>query len=169
MNKSLSLLFYTDQFCLHSYYQESSHRRIINIRFSYKIWYLCIDNEKFLSKWFVNLMINLETTIECSAFYTSVQNDIVEYSGKMIFIITRIMRIVCNFSADLWSEIVKIIIYILNRISIRKLNWKTLFESLTKKKSNLIYLHLYDYRVYVLKYDLLRKKKLDIKIDMNIQ
>jgi hypothetical protein len=70
------------------------------------------------------------------------------------------MRIKANLSANLWSKIFKSINYLNNRILRRALVWKTFFEVLTRKKSNLTHLQSYECRAYLLKNIISRKNRL---------
>ncbi len=73
---------------------------------------------------------------------------------------TKIMQIKTNLSTNLWSKIFKSIDYLNNRTLRRALAWKTFFEALTKKKSNLTHLQSYECRAYFLKNIISRKNRL---------
>ena len=59
------------------------------------------------------------------------------------------------------ARIVKAIGYIRNRTLVRKLEEKTLFEAIKKKKPQYTYIHVYRYRAYPLDYYIPKKKKLE--------
>jgi hypothetical protein len=101
---------------------------------------------KIVTKWFVS--------------YTSSQNDKIERSEKILMIKARAMRIKTNLSINMWSKVFKSIDYLNNRILKRALAWKTLFEALIEKKSNLTHLQSYECRTYLLKNIILRKNRL---------
>ncbi len=70
------------------------------------------------------------------------------------------MRIETNLSANLWSKMFKSVDYLNNRIFRRALAWKTFFETLIEKKSNLSHLQSYDCRTYFLKNIISKKDRL---------
>jgi hypothetical protein len=92
--------------------------------------------------------------------YTSSQNDKIERSERILIIRARVMRIEANLSANMWSEMFKSIDYLKNRIFRRALIWKTFFETLIEKKSNLSHLQSYEYKAYLLKNIIFRKNRL---------
>ncbi len=94
------------------------------------------------------------------ALYTSFQNDKIERSDKVLMIRIKIMRIKTNLSTNLWLKIFKSINYLNNRTLKKALTWKTLFEALTKKKSNLTHIQSYECRAYFLKNIISRKNRL---------
>ncbi len=95
--------------------------------------------------------------------YTSFQNDKIERSEKVLMIRMKAMRIKTNLSANLWSKMFKSVDYLNNRIFRRALTWKTFFEILIEKKSNLSHLQSYDCRIYLLKNIISRKDRLKSK------
>jgi hypothetical protein len=95
--------------------------------------------------------------------YTSSQNDKIERSEEILMIRTKTMRIKTNLSANMWSKMFKSVDYLNNQTLKRALIWKTLFETLTEKKSNLSHLQSYDCRVYFLKNIILWKSLLKSK------
>ena len=71
------------------------------------------------------------------------------------------MRIKANLPTDLWPEIVKAAGYIRNKTLVQKLEWKTPFEAIKKKKPQYVYMHVYRCRAYPLDYHIPKKKKLE--------
>jgi hypothetical protein len=67
------------------------------------------------------------------------------------------LRIKTNLSTNLWSKIFKTNNYLNNRILKWTLTWKTFFEALTRKKSNLTHLQSYECWAYLLKNIIFRK------------
>jgi hypothetical protein len=96
--------------------------------------------------------------------YTSSQNDKIERSEKILMIRTRTMKIETNLSINMWSKVFKSIDYLNNRTLRRALAWKTLFEALIEKKSNLTHLQSYECRAYFLKNIISRKNRLKSRI-----
>ena len=78
------------------------------------------------------------------------------------------MRIEANLLVDLWPEIVKAIGYIGNRTLVRKLEWKTPFEAIKKKKPQYAHMHVYGCRAYPLDYHIPKKKSLNHKLILDI-
>jgi hypothetical protein len=76
----------------------------------------------------------------------------------------KILRIKTNLSANLWSKIFKAVDYLNNRIFKRSLAWKTFFEILIEKKSNLSHLQSYKCKAYFLKNIISRKDRLKSKV-----
>jgi hypothetical protein len=99
--------------------------------------------------------------------YTSSQNDKIKRSEKILMIRTRTMRIKTNLSANIWSEIFKSVNYLNNRTLRRALKWKTSFEILIEKKSNLTHLQSYKCRAYSLKNIISKKNRLKSRAFIN--
>ncbi len=75
----------------------------------------------------------------------------------------RVMRIKTNLSANMWSKMFKSIDYLNNRTLRRALKWKTSFETLIEKKSNLTHLQSYECWTYLLKNIIFKKNRLKSK------
>ncbi len=116
------------------------------LRFEYREF---MKLRKIVTKWFVS--------------YTSSQNDKIERSEKILMIKTQAMRIETNLSINMWSKVFKSIDYLNNRILRRALAWKTFFEVLIEKKSNLTHLQSYECRAYFLKNIISKKNRLKSK------
>ena len=124
------------------------------------------DEQTFVGNFNV-LMKSYEITPERTALYTSNQNGKTERSEKILIIRARKLRIKSHFSADLWSEIYKLVDYISNRTPRKSLEWKTPHEALFQKKLSLSHLHVYECRAYSLNPKIFNLNKLEprTKID----
>ena len=72
----------------------------------------------------------------------------------------RALRIDVDLLEYLWSKLIKTIDYLANRTFMTKHEWKTLYELIIEKSSNLFHLHQYDCKVYFLNKHIARKRKL---------
>jgi hypothetical protein len=119
-----------------------------------------INNERILRFEYWDFMKMRKIVTKRFISYTSFQNVKIERFEKILMIKARAMRIKTNLSANLWSEVFKSVDYLNNRILRRALIWKTLFETLTEKRSNLSHLQSYDCRIYFLKNIISKKDRL---------
>jgi hypothetical protein len=134
--------------------------KTIRIRYDQIVRFIRMNDERILRFEYRDFMKMRKIVTKRFASYTSSQNDKIERFERILMIKTKIMRIKTNLSTNLWSKIFKSIDYLNNRTLRRALTWKTLFEVLTKEKSNLTHLQSYECRTYLLKNIILRKNRL---------
>src|SRR5436853_3612954 len=133
----------------------------IENQYNRKVWFIRLDRETSLGNAFETLVIEKGIKPERIAPNTPTQNGGSERSRRVIITKACTMRIETNLSIDLWLEIVKAVGYIGNRTLVRKLEWKTPFEAIKKKKPQYAYIYVYRCRVYPLDYHIPKKKKLE--------
>ncbi len=134
--------------------------KTIRIKYDQIVRFIRIIDERILKFEYRDFMKMRKIVTKRFALYTSFQNDKIERPEKILMIKTRVMRIKTNLSANLRSKIFKSVDYLNNRILRRALIWKTFFEALTKKKSNLAHLQSDECRAYFLKNIILKKNRL---------
>jgi hypothetical protein len=134
--------------------------KTIRIKYDQIVRFIRMNDERTLRFEYRDFMKMRRIVTKRFVSYTSFQNDKIERSEKILMIRARIMWIKTNLSTNLWSKIFKSIDYLNNRIFRRALVWKTLFEVLTRKKSNLTHLQSYECRAYFLKNIISRKNRL---------
>ncbi len=137
--------------------------KTIRIKYDQIVRFIRMNDERILKFEYRDFMKMRKIVTKWFVSYTSSQNDEIKRSEKILIIKTRAMRIKTNLSANLWSEVFKSVNYMNNRILKRALIWKTFFETLTEKKSNLFHLQSYDCRIYLLKNIILKKNRLKSK------
>lgn len=81
--------------------------------------------------------------------YTPEQNGFAESSGKIICTVARAIRIQSGFREELWPELVRTAVYLLNRTPKIGLDWATPDEICNKKKPDILNLKIAGYRAYV--------------------
>ncbi len=137
--------------------------KTIRIRYDQIVRFIRMNDERILEFEYRDFMKMRKIATKRFASYTSFQNDKIERSEKILMIRTRTMRIETNLSINMWSKVFKSIDYLNNRILRRALAWKTFFEALIEKKSNLTHLQSYECRAYFLKNIISRKNRLKSK------
>jgi hypothetical protein len=134
--------------------------KMTRIKYDQIVRFIRINDERTLKFEYREFMKLRMIVTKRFASYTSSQNDKIERFEKILIIRTKAMRIETNLSAKLWSKIFKAVNYLNNRILRRALNWKSSFEILSKKKSNLAHLQSYKCRAYLLKNIISKKNRL---------
>jgi hypothetical protein len=137
--------------------------KTIQIKYDQIVRFIRMNDERILRFEYRDFMKMREIVTKRFVSYTSFQNDKIERSEKILMIKTRIMRIETNLSASMWSKMFKSVDYLNNRIFRRALIWKTLFETLIEKKSNLSHLQSYKCKAYILKNIISKKNRLKSK------
>jgi hypothetical protein len=137
--------------------------KTIWIKYDQIVQFIRMNDERILEFEYRDFMKMRKIVTKRFASYTSFQNDKIERFEKVLMIKIRIMWIKTNLSANLWSEVFKAVDYLNNRILRRSLTWKTFFEILTEKKSNLSHLQSYKCKAYFLKNIISRKDRLKSK------
>ncbi len=137
--------------------------KTIRIKYDQIVRFIRMNDERILRFEYREFMKLRKIVTKRFVSYTSSQNDKIERFERILIIKARVMRIKTNLSANMWSKMFKSVDYLNNRILRRALIWKTLFETLTEKKSNLSHLQSYDCRVYFLKNIISRKDRLKSK------
>ncbi len=133
------------------------------IRYDQIVRFIRMNDERILKFEYRDFMKMRKIVTKRFVSYTSSQNDKIERSERILMIKTRVMRIEANLSANMWSEIFKSVDYLNNRTFRRALVWKTLFEVLIAKKSNLSHLQSYECKTYLLKNIIFKKNRLKSK------
>ncbi len=133
--------------------------KTIQIKYDQIVRFIRMNDERILEFEYREFMKLRKIVTKRFASYTSFQNDKIERSQEVLMIKTKAIRIEANLSANLWSKMFKSVDYLNNRILRRALAWKTFFEILTEKKSNLSHLQSYDCRTYLLKNIIFRKNR----------
>jgi hypothetical protein len=134
--------------------------KTIRIRYDQIVRFIQMNNERILRFEYWNFMKMRKIVTKRFVLYTSFQNDKIEQSEKVLMIKIETLRIKTNLLTNLWFEIFKAVDYLNNLIFKRSLTWKTLYEVLIEKKSNLAHLQLYKYWAYFLKNIISRKNQL---------
>ncbi len=130
------------------------------IKYDQIVRFIRMNDERILEFEYREFMKLRKIVTKRFVSYTSSQNDKIERSEKILMIRARTLRIKTNLSANLWSKIFKAVDYLNNRIFRQSLAWKTLFETVIEKKSNLSHLQSYECRAYFLKNIISRKDRL---------
>ena len=86
-------------------------------------------------------------TFQTTAVYTPAQ-DPAERAGGLITTTARAMRVSSSLPQELWPEIVKAAMYLLNRTPVKEKGWKTPFELATGRRPQLGHLRVYGCRAY---------------------
>jgi hypothetical protein len=133
------------------------------IRYDQIVRFIRMNDERTLNFEYQDFMKLRKIVTKRFVSYTSSQNDKIERFEEILMIKARAMRIETNLSANMWSEMFKTIEYLNNRTFRKALAWKTFFETLTEKKSNLSHLQSYECRTYFLKNIILRKNRLKFR------
>jgi hypothetical protein len=137
--------------------------KTIRIRYNQIVRFIQMNDERILRFEYREFMKLRKIVTKRFALYTSSQNDKIERSEKILMIKARTMKIKTNLSINMWSKVFKSVDYLNNRTLKRALVWKTFFEILIEKKSNLAHLQSYKYRTYFLKNIISRKNRLKSK------
>lgn len=128
--------------------------RWIKHQFDCDIKIIWIDNEKRIkeSDIFKNWVIEINLEIEYSSEYIYEQNSAAEYTDDIIITKVKALRIGFLLSQSLFSEIATAAVYLLNRTSIKILDWKSLLwvleEYLHIEQHSYTHLHAYEYQAY---------------------
>jgi hypothetical protein len=133
------------------------------IRYDQIVRFIRMNDERILKFEYRDFMKLREIVTKRFVSYTSFQNDKIERSERILMIKARAMRIETNLSVNMWSKVFKSIDYLNNRIFRRALAWKTFFEVLIEKKSNLTHLQSYECQTYLLKNIIFKKNRLKSK------
>ena len=140
---------------------------IIETRYKNKMMFVRFDDERSLNNAWNIYCVFKNISFEASIVDTSTQNDHIERLNAILLTKSRIMRLETNLSVYLWSWINEIVDYLMNRTFFKKHNWKTSFEMITDKKSNLIHIVRYEAKAYFLNKDISRKKKMRSKTHLD--
>ena len=72
----------------------------------------------------------------------------------------RCMMMEANIPSSIWNKAYKTLAYAANHIPIKRLNWKTLFESFIRSKPTLDHMHPFGCRVYSLIHNIPKLQKM---------
>ena len=106
----------------------------IENQYNRKVQFIRLNGETSLGNVFETLVIEKGIKLEYTTLDTPTQNSRSERSRRVIITKARTMRIETNLLVDLQLEIVKAIGYIRNRTLVQKLEQKTPFKAIKKKK-----------------------------------
>ena len=138
--------------------------KLIETRFNRKIIFIRIDEEKSLNNDFDELFIEKNIIYEFFTPDTSAQNGHFERKGGILVMKTKIIRIDVDLSNHLWPEIIQATNYLINRIFMKKHDWKIFYELIVNYFSNLEHLHSYDCKAYSLNKHIFKKHKLQQRV-----
>ena len=105
-------------------------------------------------------MFDMKITHKSFSFYTSKQNEHFERKKNLIVMKTRILRIYVNLSIYLWSWIVCVVEFLINKISIKKHAWRIFFKFVINMKSIFFHFYKFEYKTYFFDKFIFKKKKL---------
>src|SRR5256885_611961 len=129
--------------------------QFIKTRYDCMVHILHLDNESSLRTQFVNWTQEMGIAVEFTAPYSPSQNGRAERAGGMILARTRALALESKLPKQLWPEMVKAAVYIINRSPTQTMNWKTPLETLQKAldipnpKPVLSHIKVYGSRAYV--------------------
>ena len=83
-----------------------------------------------------------EITLQTTAVYTPAQ-DPAKRAGAVISATARTMRVASGLPQELWPEVVKAAMYLLNRAPVKEKGWKTPFELATGRKLRIGHLRVF--------------------------
>lgn len=111
--------------------------------------YVHSDNEKGFGKDFRQMLKNEGIFFEATVPYSPEQNGFAEISGNRICVVARAIRIHSGFPENLWPELIRTAVYLLNRTPNKKPNWQTPFEQYYSRKPDVSNLKIVGCRAYV--------------------
>ena len=134
--------------------------KIIQIKFNAKIVFFRTNDEKSLKKKFDDMISELEIIYESSASYIFEQNKHFERKNDFIAMKTRTFRIYVNLFFYLWFWIVRVVEFLMNRISMKNHEWKISFEIIIDIKSNFFHFYKFNCKIYSFNNIIFKKKSL---------
>ena len=137
--------------------------KIMQIKFNAKIIFFRIDDERSLGKKFENMLSELKIILKSSSSNTFKQNKHSERKEKLLFMKVRALRIEADLPIYLWLWIIRVANFIMNKISMKKHSWRTLYEEIIGEKFNLAHLRKFECKIYSLNKSISRKEKIKKK------
>ena len=139
-----------------------AYSNLINNRYpgNYSIRFIRLDGERALGKAFENFAKDKGISIERTATYTPAQNGHAERAGRTLITVARAIRIYAGLPSNLWPELVRLAGYLLNRLPMQGLGWKTPSECLKGIRPSLAHLFIAGCKAYSLIHGIARKDKL---------
>ena len=113
---------------------------LIKTKYNDKVIFIKSDEKRSLKTQFTNYTSIKDIIYEFSASNTFAQNEHIERKKSILLIKEKALRLEINLSIYLWSWIVRIAEYIMNKILMKKHEWKIFFEVVIESKFNLIHL-----------------------------
>lgn len=113
------------------------------------IQFLHSDNENGFGCQFKFMLKNEGILFEPAVTYTPEQNGFAESSGNRICVVARSLRIFSGFPGDLWPELVRTAVYLLNSAPCEGLGWSTPFQKYKGYMPDLSNLKVVGCRAYV--------------------
>ena len=152
----------------HAYKSETSGIiiKIINFietRYNGKVMFIRSNGNQSLETQFTDYISIKDIIYESFASDTSAQNKHIERKRGILLTKERVLRLEVNLSIYLWSWIVHTAEYIMNRIFMKKYEWKTFFEIVIGSKFNLVHLIQFKAKAYSIDKHISKKKKMKIK------
>jgi GAG-pre-integrase domain len=129
-----------------------------------------LDGETSLSKGFKELTATKGIAVERSAPHTPEQNGKAERIGGVITRRARAMRLESILPENLWPEMVRAAVHLMNRVPVRELGWKTPLQVMRELtgvmpanrpcQPNLGYIKVYGCRAYAKEHKILKLRKM---------
>ena len=105
------------------------------------------DNDPSYSQNLATYLRENAIALQTTAVYTPAQ-DPAERAGAVISSTARTMRVASGLPQELWPEVVKAAMYLLNRTPVKEKGWKTPFELATGRKPRIGHLRVFGCRAY---------------------
>ena len=105
------------------------------------------DNDPSYAQDLTTYLRENEISWQTTAIYTPAQ-DPAERAGGVIISTARAMRVSSGLPHELWPEIVKAAMYLLNRTPVKEKGWKTPFELATGRPPRIGHLRVFGCRAY---------------------
>ena len=136
---------------------------IIETKYNDKVMFVRSDEKRSLETQWNNYINEKNIIFESSASNTFTQNEHIERKKDVLLTKAKIMKIKVNLLIYLWSWIIRIVKYIINKTLMKKHEWKISFEVIIEKKFNLTHLVQFEAKAYSTDKHISRKKKMRVK------
>ena len=93
---------------------------IIKIKYSDKIMFIKLNEKRSLEEKFATFITEKNIIFEFFASNTSIQNNYIEWKKSILLVKRRTMKIQIDLSVYLWSWIIQIVEYFMNKTFIKK-------------------------------------------------
>ena len=134
---------------------------IIKNQYQGNIRFIRLDGETSFGSNFENFVSKQGIKSERTAPDTPAQNGGSKRAGRVIITKSRSLCNETGLPPELWPEFVKAAGYISNRTPIRKLEWKTPHELVTKNAVKYAHMHIYGCKAYALNHHIPRRDKME--------
>ena len=136
---------------------------LIETKYNDKVMFVKSNEKRFLKTQFTDYTSIKGIIYESFASDTPAQNEHIERKEDILLTKEKALRFKVNLSTYLWLWIVRTAEYIMNRIFMKKHEWKTFFEVVIESKFNLAHLIQFKAKAYSIDKHISRKKKMKIK------